>query len=235
MRKKGKCQECMRAVLSEYLEQCTIDHPQNSARYRTLHNRTVGRRLGRVTIDVSRAALMLPSSSSIVPIAEVINESIIHDHAVVERAIPTIDRWTGAIRSSEPMVVPIPVGRHHRSTRSHWHARSHRRSKSHPSTPVVHCQRYVAPRAGYGMASTNVAPNQLVATPWTLHHLDGLAVCEATVALWTGEWRCNQGLVGLSVWTTQEVGEEATGLGHRDPGVSACRRIVEGTTAHLGD
>jgi hypothetical protein len=78
-----------------------------------------------------------------------------------------------------------------------------------------------------------MAANQLVTTPRPLHHLDGLAVCEACVALRAGVRRRDQGLVSLPVGTAEEVGEKAAGLRHGKPGVSAGGRVVEGAAAHL--
>lgn len=62
------------------------------------------------------------------------------------------------------------------------------------------------------MAASHVASNQLVTTPWPLYHLDGLAVCKATIALWACIRRRNECLVGLAIRAIQEVGEEAAGL-----------------------
>lgn len=84
------------------------------------------------------------------------------------------------------------------------------------------------------MATPKMAANKLITTPGAMHHLNRLAVCEAAVALWTGVWGRDERLVGLPVWTAQQVGEEAAGLRHGEPGVSACGRVVESTAAHLG-
>lgn len=85
------------------------------------------------------------------------------------------------------------------------------------------------------MIAAEMAANQLIATPRPLYHLDGLAVCEACVALRAGVRRRDQSLVGLPVGTAEEVVEEATWLRHGEPGVSAGGGVVERAAAHLED
>ncbi|KAJ8108525.1 hypothetical protein OPT61_g8109 [Boeremia exigua] len=204
-----------------------------------LHDGTVGRWLGRVTIDVSRTALVLPSPSPVVPIAVVVKEAIIH-HAVVEAIIPTNHRRTTAIRASEPVIVSVAVDRYHcatrrnqRHTRTHTHTHAH--AHTQPSTPVVRRQPHITPGARNSMASANMATNQLVAAPGPLHHFNRLAISKAAIALRTGVGRCYQRLIRLAAGAAKEVREEAAGLRHGEPGVSAGGGVVEGAAAHSVD
>lgn len=91
----------------------------------------------------------------------------------------------------------------------------------------------MAPLSRNCVVTADLTSNQLVAAPRSLYHLNGLPVSEAPVACWAAIRRCDQGLVGLAVRTVEEVGEEATGLTHRYPGVTAGGRVVERATAHV--
>lgn len=62
------------------------------------------------------------------------------------------------------------------------------------------------------MAASGMATDQLVTTPRPLDHFDCLAVCKATVALRTSEWRRDEGLVGLSIWAAEEIREKPARL-----------------------
>lgn len=183
-----------------------------------LHDRAIGRRLRRVTINVFRLAAMLPAPPSIVPVLKAVHKPIFHHRAVAERVVPAANRWLRAMRSRQPMIVPTTVHRHQHSSRRHRHARNqrharrHRCPKPHTRTPIVHRPRHIAPRAGDRVGASEMAADQLVATPRPLHHLDGLAVCEACVTMRTGVRRRDEGLVCLPVGAAQEVGEEAAGL-----------------------
>jgi hypothetical protein len=185
---------------------------QSTVQDQRLHNRAIGCRPRQVTIDVLRPAAVLSSPSSIVPVIKVTHKPIVHNQAVAQRAVSTTDCCLRTIRSRQPMVIPKPVNRQHRSTRrqrharNQWHACRHRRPKSHTRTPTVHRQWYVTPRTRNNVTSSKVAANQLITTPRSLHHFNSLTVCKTPVALRAGVWRCNQGLVGLPVCTTQEVG-----------------------------
>jgi hypothetical protein len=78
-----------------------------------------------MAIDVSRAAFVFPSLSSLTDIPVVINETIVHDHAIAERAIAATNRWVRTIRHSEAVIVNVAVDWHHRTTRHQGHVWRH--------------------------------------------------------------------------------------------------------------
>lgn len=170
---------------------------------------------------VARALVFLPPS----PVIEV---EIIHE-PIVKCVVPVIYHWSIAhhgwrrrTRARESMVVSIVVHRHH-GTRC--------KSRTSPTTRH-HVHWCISPLPRYCIATSNMTSNQLVASPRSLHHLNGLSIREASVARWASVGRCNQGLVSLAIRTTEEVGKEAAWLAHGDPRVTAGGRVVESATAH---
>jgi hypothetical protein len=132
------------------------------------------------------------------------------------------------IRACESMIIGKPVV--HVIHRDHS---TGTRSNSR-TAPATRYQRRIAPLPRNCIIAPNVISNHLIATPRSLNHFNRLSVCEPTIAHWASIRWGNQGLVGLAVRTTEEVGEETTGLAHGKPGVAACWRIVKGTSAHTG-
>jgi hypothetical protein len=63
----------------------------------------------------------------------------------------------------------------------------------------------MAPLSGNRIAATNVAAYQLIATPRSLNHLNGLAIREAPMASWAAIGRGDQGLIGVPVLTVEEI------------------------------
>jgi hypothetical protein len=133
-----------------------------------------------------------------------------------------------AIRTCESMIIGKPVIHvihcdHSTGTRSNGR-----------TAPATRHQRRIAPLSWHCIVASDVISNHLVAPPRPLDHLNRFSICETAVAHWTSILRGDQGLVGLAVRTTEEVGEVTTGPTHGKPGVAACWRIVKGTSAHTG-
>jgi hypothetical protein len=151
-----------------------------------LHDATVCCRLARVAILVISRALVFPSLPSIV------KATITHEPIIEKAAVTIIDHVRSRrIRTTDAMVVSIVMHWYHGTRSESW------------SSPAATHDRCVTPLSRYRVVATSVASNQLVASPWALHHFDSLAVCETAMACGTGIGRSDQRLIGLAVGTVE--------------------------------
>jgi hypothetical protein len=155
------------------------------------------------------------------PSPPVIKVAIVHESIVKSVQFFMKHRWRRRIGTRQSVIVAWAI-----------HGNHDPRGQS-GTCPTTRCDWSMTPLSGNRIAATNVASYQLVATPRSLDHLDGLAVRKASMTSWAAVGRRNQGLIGVPVRTVEKIRKEAAGLTHGNPRVSASWRVVEGTAAHV--
>lgn len=167
-------------------------------------------------------------SSSLAPLVDIVPMMPVQMHVVILLKPIAVEywpirgyRWAKCCRpiwTCEPMI---------RSKALVYMARGNHRASNGTGSNCRSCQSTchdlrIAPLTWNCMVSSDVVSNHLVTAPGSLHHFNRLLVCEAAVACRTCVRRCNQSLIDLAVGTVEKISEEAAGLAHRNPGVTAC-------------